>query len=232
MTTSWTSWLRLPKPKTCLGLMSLQTGTEIITITLIINKATGLYGLLAILTGFAFNAAQLSMYLYSTVILVTLAFLLPHIRKQTPFNILSLAWVYIIDTALNAAYTTLFAVEWYIASAGNPTDDAPAQATDTAASMVLIVALMLIRLYLMLVVMSFTRQALRRYVAGAAQEKEATGDLFAAGTPEGEGWKGKLGRAMVFVGQDYWLGGSGDEEWAVKGRTRTPLAAAVDGEDE
>lgn len=212
--------------------MSLQTGTEIITITLIINKVTGLYGLLAILTGFALDAAQLSMYLYSTAILVTLAFLLPHIRKQTPFHILLLAWVYIIDTALNAAYTTLFAVEWYIASEGNPAGDAAAQATDTAASMVLISALMLVRVYLMLVVMSFTRQTLRRYVAGAAQEKEVTGGLFAADSPEGEGWKGKLGRAMVFVGRDYWLGGSGDEEWAVKGLTRAPLAAAVDGEDE
>lgn len=212
--------------------MSLQTGTELITIALLLNKVTGLYGLLAILTGFALDAAQLSMYIYSAAVLVTLSFLLPHIRKQTPFQNLVLAWVYIVDTALNAAYTAFFAVEWFITSEGNPAGDAVEQTTDTAASVVLIVALTLVRVYLMFVVMSFTRQALRRCAAGADREKGAMGEVFAAGTPEGEGWKGKLGRAMLFVGQDYWVGGKEDEEWAAEGGARTPLAAAVDGDDE
>ncbi|KAF3767535.1 DUF1753-domain-containing protein [Cryphonectria parasitica EP155] len=230
MATSRGSWFRLPKPKTFLGLMSLQTGTEIITITLLINKLTGLYGLLAILTGFALDAVQLSMYIYSTAVLITLAFLLPHVRKQTPFQVLLLAWLYIVDTALNAAYTAFFAIEWFIASEGNPAGDAVEQATDTAASMVLIVVLTLVRLYLMLVVMSFTRQALRRYVAGAAREKGAIGDLFAVDSPEGEGLKGRLGRVMVFVGQDYWLGTKDDEEWVGNEGARVPLASAVDEE--
>ncbi|ROW09800.1 hypothetical protein VMCG_02359 [Cytospora schulzeri] len=213
----------LPKPKTFLGLMSLQTGTEMISLALLINKVTGLYGLLAILTGYALDAVQLSMYIYSVAVLVTLAILIPHIRKQSPFQNLSLAWLYVFDTAANAAYTAAFAAEWYLKSGGNPEGDSAEQATDTAASMVLIVAFTLIRVYLMLVVMSFTRQVMHQYTLGLAGDKGEAVQPFAVGSPEGEGWKGKLGRAMVFVGQEYWTGGKEDEEWAP--RQRVPLSA-------
>lgn len=211
--------------------MSLQTGTEMISIALLINKVTGLYGLLALLTGYTLDAVQLSMYIYSVGVLLALAFLLPHIRRQSPFQNLLLAWVYIFDTALNAAYTAFFAVEWFMASEGNPVGDAAELATDTAASMVLIVAFTLVRVYLMLVVMSFTRQVLRRYVSGLEGDKGGARTPFALGAPDGDGWKGKLGRVMVYVGEEYWIGGKDDEEWAANDTTRVPLAAAVDGND-
>lgn len=213
--------------------MSLQTGTEMISIALLINKVTGLYGLLAILTGYTLDAVQLSMYIYSVCVLAALAFLLPHVRRQSPFPNLALAWLYIIDTALNAAYTAFFAAEWYLAAGanGNPAGDPAEQATDTAASMVLIAALTLVRVYLMFVVMSFTRQVMRRYVAGLAGDKMA-GRPFAPDSPDGAGWRGKLGRAMVFVGETYWIGGQEDEEAAFGRESRVPLAGAVDGNDE
>lgn len=223
-----------------MGIMSIQTATEMISLALLINKVTGLYGLLAILTGYALDAIQLSMYIYSVVVLVTLAFLLPHIRRQSPFQNLSLAWLYIFDTAANAAYTAFFAVEWYMASdKGNPAGDAVEQATDTAASIVLVVALTVIRVYLMFVVMSFTRQVMKRYMDGLANNSDKVGGSsrsavqpFAPGTLEGEGWKGKLGRAMVSVGREYWIGGKEDEEWASADPARVPLAGAIDDGEE
>lgn len=211
------------RAQTLLGLLSLQTGTEIISIALLINKVTGLYGLLAILTGFSLDAVQVSMYLYSVAVLGALAFLIPHIRRQSPFQNLSLAWLYIVDTAANSAYTATFAVRWYLKSGGNPEGDAAEQATDTAASMVLISAFTLIRVYLMLVIMSFTRQVLQRHMAGLAGDKGASVLPFTPGTPDSEGWKGKLGRAMLFVGQDYWVGVREDEELTAS--QRVPLAA-------
>lgn len=122
------SWI--PRPKTFLGVISLQNGTEIITLTLIFNKLTGFYGLLAILTGYSLSLLQLSMYLYSVAVLLLVCTFLPHIRKQTPFEVLGLAWVYIIDTFLNAAYTTAFALSWFANSTAlqrhpGPTGDAP-----------------------------------------------------------------------------------------------------------
>lgn len=203
--------------------MSLQTGTEMISIALLINKVTGLYGLLAILTGYALDGVQLSMYIYSVAVLITLAILIPHIRKQSPFQNLSLAWLYVFDTAANAAYTAAFAAEWYL-KGGNPDGDSAEQATDTAASMVLIVAFTLVRVYLMFVVMSFTRQVMHRYTLGLSGPKGEAVQPFAVDSADGESWKGKLGRWMVFVGEEYWIGGKKDEEWAPS--QQVPLASS------
>lgn len=222
---------QLTTSQTFLGLMSLQTGAEIVAIALLINKATGLYGLLAILTGFALDGVQLSMYLYSVAVLVTLVALLPHIRRHSPFQNLLLSWVYIIDTALNTAYTAYFAVEWFLASEGNPAGDAIEQATDTAASMVLITVFTLVRLYLMVVVMSFTRQVMLAYVASLEGDKGMTARPFAVGTSEGEGWRGKLGRAMVSVGLEYWIGGAEADGRRASAEGRVPLDAAGDEEE-
>ncbi|POS77435.1 hypothetical protein DHEL01_v204183 [Diaporthe helianthi] len=224
MATSRGMRVSMPKPKTFLGLMSLQTGVEMISLALLINKATGFYGLLAIVTGYSLSAVQLSMYLYSVVVLGTLAFLIPHIRRHSPFQNLSLAWLYIVDTAVNTAYTATFAVQWYLQSGGNPEGDPAEQATDTAASMVLIVGLSLFRVYLMFVVMSFTRQVLQRHMGELSGGKGLALLPFTPGLPDSDGWKGKLGRAMLFVGQDYWAGPKDDQDWASE--QRAPLVAA------
>lgn len=265
MAASRSSWLRVPRPKvrlsispptprdqdplahppreqTFLGLISLQTGTELIALSLLVNKATGAYGLLAIFTGYALSAVQLSMYLSSVWCLVTLALLLPHVRRHTPFHVLSLAWLYIVDTALNAAYVAAFAALWYRASfhdpegtAGKeagPTDGVPQKGDrldpsqekqvakgvgpqETAVSMVLVVLFtVVVRVYFSLVVAAFARSVL---VVAADAEEEAKGledgNPFAEGREGGKGWKGWLGRKMVAVGRGYWLGGKEDEEW-------------------
>lgn len=95
--------------------MSLRTGAEMISLSMIFNKVTGFYGLLAILTGFSLSPLQISMYLYSLGALILLAFLMPHIRKQSPFQCLALAWFYLIDTLVNTAFTSAFAVTWLLA---------------------------------------------------------------------------------------------------------------------
>ena len=79
-----------------LYVMSLQTGASLITLSLLLNKVSGLYGLLAILTGFHLSPFQLSMYIYSLLALALAAFLAPHIRKQTPLQSLALAWFYVV----------------------------------------------------------------------------------------------------------------------------------------
>jgi len=106
--------LRLPRPKTFLYLMSLRTGTELITLSIAVNKLSGLYGMLALVTGVHLSPLQLSMYIYSLLALVLTAFLAPHIRKQSPLQCLALAWFYILDSIVNAAYTVAFSVTWFL----------------------------------------------------------------------------------------------------------------------
>ena len=108
------SLLRLPRPHTFLYLMSLRTGTELITLSLLLNKISGFYGLLALLTGFHLSPFQLSMYIYSLIALCVVAYLAPHIRSQSPFHCLALSWVYVLDSIINAGYTVVFGVTWFL----------------------------------------------------------------------------------------------------------------------
>ncbi|MCJ1358162.1 MAG: hypothetical protein MMC33_008160 [Icmadophila ericetorum] len=102
------------RQKKFLYLMSLRTGAHFATLTLLLNKASSLYGLLAYLTGLPLSPIQLSMYIYSVFALALTAYLAPHIRTQSPFECVALAWFYVVDTIINAAYTAIFALTWFL----------------------------------------------------------------------------------------------------------------------
>ncbi|RDW74500.1 inositol phosphorylceramide synthase regulatory subunit KEI1 [Aspergillus mulundensis] len=253
--------------------MSLQTGASLITLSLLLNKISGLYGLLALLTGYHLSPVQLSMYLYSLIALASTVLLFPHIRKQSPLQCLALAWLYVFDSAINAAYTAAFGVTWFLVIAQHTDDDnkkASGPGSDTIGqtagftgseydtsktaartsfsarndqfgnavsqpesfqSIFFICVLWTIRLYFVFVMLAFARQTLRLYVAmprhtqlpthsrntsvaSMASVADIDREPFSPYTPEGQGWKGKLGRAMISVGRNYWLGeeddGNGD----------------------
>src|SRR4051812_42665288 len=94
--------------------MSLQTGTEVISLALLINRVTGIYGFLTLFTGYALSALQLSDFIVSLLVVFALAYLLPHIRRQSPLQNLALAWLYAIDTVLNFGYVAAFATAWFL----------------------------------------------------------------------------------------------------------------------
>lgn len=100
--------------QTFLYLMSLRTGTELSTLSLLLNKVSGLYGLLALLTGLHLSSLQLSMYIYSLFALLITVLLAPHIRTQSPFHCLAFATFYIFDSIINAAYTAAFGITWFL----------------------------------------------------------------------------------------------------------------------
>ncbi|SPO03213.1 uncharacterized protein DNG_05895 [Cephalotrichum gorgonifer] len=189
---SYSFRVRLPRPKSLLGFIGLQTGTEFISLMLVFNKLTGVYGILAIFTGFELSLLQFTTYLYSILVLVALGILVPHIRKQSPLECLLLAWIYTVDTVINFACTTFFAVQWFMARAaesaaqpdaadvpaGTPTEVAArwrrvehlvrvpsaSMPQDTAFSIILITAVTFIRVYFALVVAAYAHQVLVRYV--------------------------------------------------------------------
>jgi hypothetical protein len=215
--------------QTLFGFISLDTATELISLALVFNKVTGVYGLLAILTGYQLSVLQLSTYIYSIAVLVALIFLIPHIRRQSPFENLALAWLYVADTFVGVIATVAFAIEWYFAM---PTSAAETDSLknvvaegienlkqeaaihgdvvsqETAASMVFIAALTLIRVYFSLVVMANAQQSLQKYVLAAELEGfevDARNGPFAVELPTGKGRRGDYGRILVSVGRDYWL---------------------------
>ncbi|KAI9836610.1 MAG: hypothetical protein M1819_001244 [Sarea resinae] len=261
--------------------MSLRTGTELISLSVLLNKVSGLYGLLAILTGVHLSPLQLSMYIYSIIALVLVAFLTPYIRRQAPLQCLALSWLYIFDTLINAAYTAAFGVTWFMVvsrheisggkipggggqmmddtagftnpkynvtrvdvvatpaagltkgqdavAVGQPGADGSVPSLshgvlqpESVFSIVVICILWMVRIYFVLVVMAYARSVLRLSAYSTSRTNfyvptdQSTENPFKEGSSEGQGWKGKLGRAMVTVGKSYWLGNSSteDENWA------------------
>lgn len=278
------------KQQTFLYLISLRTATELITFTLIINKVTGIYGILALLTGYHLSSLQLSMYMYSILVLGAICYLAPHIRKQSPLQCLALAWLYLLDSLINIAYTAVFGTTWFVllaqhlndgvAAPNNPSSAAPGgkMMNDTAgftdpeagnvghvdviatpaagilsgqdavaigsttgsasettlghaifqsgslASLLVISALWAIRIYFILIVMAYARGVLRQYIIvsssnatsglhGQSDDPTLAENPFRLGRSEGEGWQGKLGRAMTRFGRAYWLGRDDEDEW-------------------
>lgn len=277
--------------QTFLYLMSLRTGSELSILALLVNKVSGLYGLLALFTGFHLSPLQLSMYIYSVIVLVLVTIMAKHIRTQSPFHCLAIAQLFVLDTFINAAYTIAFAITWFLVLSqhhsdkqgdskmpgvggkmmgdtagftspefnvssvnvavapdqgipgekqeavtsgppGNPAvPSAPGPSLghgvlqpESMSSIIVIAVLWAIRMYLVLIVMSYARLVLRRWVmANAGRNTQLfTGsksagmleDPFAIHSPEGKGWRGKLGRMMVGFGRSYWLGAEqGDEGW-------------------
>lgn len=271
--------ISLSQQQTFLYVMSLQTGASLITLSLLLNKISGLYGLLALLTGYHLSPVQLSMYLYSLIALAVTVLLFPHIRKQSPLQCLALAWLYVIDSAINASYTAAFGVTWFLVIAQHTDSDnekASGPGSDTIGqtagftgseydtskmaskarsanqfgnavtqpesfqSIFFISSLWSIRLYFVFVMLAFARHALRLYVAmprhtqlpthsrntsvaSMASVADIDREPFSAYSPDGQGWKGKLGRAMISVGRNYWLGeeDDGNGTW-VNMHTRFP----------
>ncbi|KAI3114972.1 hypothetical protein CBS147333_1369 [Penicillium roqueforti] len=269
-------FLRIPRPESFFYLMSLETGASLITLSLLLNKISGLYGLLALLTGYHLSPVQLSMYLWSLIALGLASLLFPHIRKQSPLQCLALTYLYVFDSLINAAYTAAFGVTWFLVvsqhyDSGNaagpggetiaetagftsPKYDAayveiqntkegnnfiahpPRSAEDfsnvvlqpeSLPSIIFICLLWMIRVYFVLVMLAFARQALRLWVAvprhtqlpthsrnvSVASVADIDREPFSPYSPDGQGWEGKLGRVMISIGHSYWLGEEEDGNW-------------------
>lgn len=272
--------------------MSLETGASLITLSLLLNKISGLYGLLALLTGYHLSPVQLSMYLYSLFVLGVVAILFPHIRKQSPLQCLALAWLYTLDSLINAAYTAAFGVTWFLVVSqhyDNGTASGPGSETieqtagftspkydasymeiknsaqaDTSLeqgttryqrssdglssavnqpesfqSIILVSLLWMIRVYFVCVMLAFARRTVRLYVAAprhtqlpthsrdtsVASVADIDREPFSPYSPEGQGWKGKLGRIMISISRNYFLAEDEDINWmnniGLKFRTRS-----------
>ncbi|KAJ5246416.1 hypothetical protein N7468_001399 [Penicillium chermesinum] len=271
-------FFRIPRPESFLYVMSLETGASLITLSLLLNKISGLYGLLALLTGYHLSSVQLSMYLYSLIALALGAFLFPHIRKQSPLECLALAWFYVLDSLINASYTAAFGVTWFLVVSqgydggkaspgvrrshrlpaspapstmplmlklslqkkGTSLSHTPPRSADPLSSavsqpesfqsIIFISLLWAMRLYFIFVMLAFARQTLRLWVAvprhtrlpthsrnvsvaSMASVPDIDREPFSVYSPDGQGWKGKLGRLMVSIGHNYWLGEEEDGNW-------------------
>ena len=260
--------------------MSLGTGVQLIFLTHVINKVTGLYGILALLTGYPISALQLSMYIYSLVVLGATVYLSPHIKTGSAWHCVAFAQLYAIDTIVNAIYTAFFTVAWFmvVASHDNQTNapggktvsdtsgftspkhnvshvdviatpasgakpaqnavaggypaDSPASGgpglwaaftgPGSMMSLSVILAFWALRFYAVFVVMAYARQMLHHHIQvssthnynlyDGSRSSDLAENPFEAHKEDGQGWQGKLGRTMVGIGKNYWLGRDAEDD--------------------
>jgi inositol phosphorylceramide synthase regulatory subunit len=250
--------------------------------TILINKISGLFGILAIFTGMHLSTLQFTMYLYSLAAFILTLYLYSHIRRQSPLQCLTLAYFYVIDSIINALYTAAFAIAWFWVLAAHPEDSANAPGTGTIsdaagftspefnvshvevhpvagsgltaaeqavtfgkgtadgsaaglgsalfqsgsiASITIIASLWIVRVYFIFVMLAYARSVLRQHIAttsepaaawlsqNPADQTSLAENPFSELREEGMGWRGKLGRSMLKVAPQYWLGADEDREW-------------------
>ena len=84
---------------------------------------------------------------------------------------------------------------------------------ESMTSIMIISMLWVMRGYFVLVVMSYARSVLRHHRMASAP-MSLNDNPFSEDKEDGKGWEGALGRAMVAVGRNYWLGVDDDDGWA------------------
>ncbi|KAI0258942.1 Inositolphosphorylceramide synthase subunit Kei1-domain-containing protein [Gloeopeniophorella convolvens] len=144
-----------PRPlASMLGILDLKTAVTVVVLFALLNKAAGIYGLIAMLTGAGGSAAQLTLYIYSALALALFAWGLRAVKEaralpfspprahppltppprrahpqEHPKHMLYFAHLFFADHILNTAWTVYFAVHWWLYTPhdGRRTAYSPAQ---------------------------------------------------------------------------------------------------------
>lgn len=201
------------------GFMSLTSGMELITSIALFNGVViiliGLAGLFAMQS--ATDSPPLLLetaFLYTMVSVAAMLYLRRHIWRKGPAECLALAWLYILDTAF---YTFCTVVFWARCPAANgKSSDNRGANTDEGAAFewftiaVLLAGISTLRVYFMFVTMAFAREVVqgriqRLVIGGASDVLDSKDGPFMLNLPDGQGWRGKLGRGLLFLGRGYFL---------------------------
>ncbi|KAL6449449.1 KEI1 Inositol phosphorylceramide synthase regulatory subunit KEI1 [Candida maltosa Xu316] len=158
-----------------LGVIPLFIGVEIILGITILNKASGLYGILSLFTGHPINFWQ---WLYNSLALITLPIYATALLNLTvkPKNLrkISLATiVYILDTVIGSLFTLYFMNFWFTSEEGtvkSAAEDTKASLSSQSASAAreltitlgTTIAVTAVRVYFTLVMVSFTKAMLKQ----------------------------------------------------------------------
>ncbi|KAF9480509.1 DUF1753-domain-containing protein [Pholiota conissans] len=96
------------------GLLDLKTGVTIALLFALLNKVAGVYGLIAVLTGAGGSFAQLSLYIYSVLALVALAWGLRVVQEAHAKKTLYFAHLFFADHIFSTSWTVFFALVWWL----------------------------------------------------------------------------------------------------------------------
>lgn len=95
-----------------LGFVDIKTGVVMVLLFALINKVAGVYGLVSLF--FGGSLAQISMYLYSTLAIIALAWGLKAVTDEDAKRTFYFAHIFVADHLLGTIWTVFFAVLWWI----------------------------------------------------------------------------------------------------------------------
>ena len=152
-------------------MIPLFIGVEIILGVTILNKASGLYGILSLFTGHPINFWQWLYNLLSLIALPVYASALINLKvKSRNLRKISLATiVYTLDTILGSLFTLYFIYFWFTLEDGSVKSDgvdATSQSASPARELTITISTTIIvtvvRFYFTLVMVSFTKALLKQ----------------------------------------------------------------------
>ncbi|KLO19075.1 DUF1753-domain-containing protein [Schizopora paradoxa] len=104
-----------PRPlNSFLGFVDLKLGVTIALLFAVLNKVAGIYGIIALFNGAGGSFAQVSMYVYSVLMLVALWWGLKAVSEEHPKRTLYFAHLFFVDHVLSTAWVAVFAVAWWV----------------------------------------------------------------------------------------------------------------------
>ncbi|KAK9477371.1 Inositolphosphorylceramide synthase subunit Kei1-domain-containing protein [Lipomyces japonicus] len=153
-----------------LGFIPLSAGAELITVFGVVNKASGIYGLLSIFTGHPITGPQLALNIISLVLLPFFLYALHNVRRQNPLPVVAYAYVYFGDMLANVAFTIYFAVSWFrkfdSVVKQQEDGDSSTETLDTASerglSITIITFILLLKVYFCFVLFGYARALVRK----------------------------------------------------------------------
>ncbi|KAH9933336.1 Inositolphosphorylceramide synthase subunit Kei1-domain-containing protein [Fomitopsis serialis] len=105
---------RLRPLSSAFGFLDLKTAVTVALLFAVLNKVAGVYGLIAMFTGAGGTAAQLSMYIYSTIALAAVIWGMKSATQENAKQTLYFAHLFFADHILNTAWLIFFAVMWWV----------------------------------------------------------------------------------------------------------------------
>ncbi|KAK9431600.1 Inositolphosphorylceramide synthase subunit Kei1-domain-containing protein [Lipomyces doorenjongii] len=152
-----------------LGFIPLAAGAELITVFGVVNKASGIYGLLSIFTGHPITAAQLVLNIVSLLLLPVFLYALHNVRRQNALPVVAFSYIYFVDMLANLAFTIYFSVTWFrvfdvtaATEAGKDTSSSLDTASERGLSITIIVLVLLFKVYFCFALFGYARMLVRK----------------------------------------------------------------------
>lgn len=113
--------------------MPLSLGADLIIVSGVVNKASGFYGILSLLTGAHIGVMSWILHIFSLVAFPLYVYAFYAIKNRNALFFLAFVHIYFIDTLIDIGFTIVFCIKWF-AHARNVAKQAAAAASSSVLS--------------------------------------------------------------------------------------------------